>query len=557
MLPPIPRQKAKNVHLTASPHRLSVPPTITSGDGIVSRDVAAILTGIQPLPTSDNTPTRIFKATQAASITAIVECTAACRHLIPGLAELMKDRQAGGGVAGISNFNSKNFLLSSGSSDVVSTNELLLSQYTSMGGKIDDRQAALLTLGHPSLPSLQMVLNSASKGVNEYPPFMTMSVRDSAPQLKLEDPPKVVDDDDEMERGEEEDGNNDSKKPQLDVHRKFVVKGGMKGYRMSRSTNGVTTGCYYYEAIILGGDDERGRGVKRTFQDVQENTAGNESNKQSSSSSSMNNGHLRIGWSTPSGDLQAPVGYNEHSYAIRDISGSRIHQSRREDKWADGVSFGPGDVIGFLICLVNNEKDANASTSSSSNKPTTTTSISKESAEERRRKSEDGGSQDSDMSIDDDGGGKSSSSSTLTNHIRFFKNGMPLGENGIAFDNVIPGTYHPAISCYLDGSAQMNFGPYFVYPPQGLPREIILRPISDICSPPPAPEEAIEKIMVGEEGKKSFFTKKMDDNILSVFKELARLEVTARYFAYMKHLALHRAEIGALRKERGLSTGNQ
>ena len=155
------------------------------------------------------------------------------------------------------------------------------------------------------------------------------------------------------------------------------------------------------------------------------------------------------------------------------------------------------------------------------------------------------------------GKNKSSSSSTLTNHIRFFKNGMPLGENGIAFDNVIPGTYHPAISCYLDGSAQMNFGPYFVYPPQGLPNQIILRPISDICSPPPPPEEAIEKIMVGEEGKKSFFTKKMDDNILSVFKELARLEVTARYFAYMKHLALHRAEIGALRKERGLSTGNQ
>ena len=476
----------------------------------------------------------------------------------------MKDRQAGG-VAGLSNFHSKNFLLSSGS-DVVSTNELLLNQYTSMmGGQLlDDRQAALLTLGHPSMPSLEMVSNSASKGVKEYPPFMTMSVKDSAPQLKLEDPPKVVLVDDELEDEEEEDGSNDSKQPQLDVQRKFVVKGGMKGYRMSRSTKGVTTGCYYYEAIILGGDDEKkstiaGRGVKRTIQNVQENTAHNESNKQSSSSSSsMNNGHLRIGWSTRGGDLQAPVGYNEHSYAIRDISGSRIHQSRREDKWADGVSFRPGDVIGFSICLVKDEKDANASSSSSSsNAPTTPTSISKESAEERRRKSEGGDSQDSDMSIDDDdGGGKSSSSSsTLTNHIRFFKNGMPLGEKGIGFDNVIPGKYHPAISCYLDGSAQMNFGPHFVYPPQGLPNEITLRPISDICPPPPPPEEAIEKIMIGEEGKKSFFTKKMDDNILSVFRELARLEVTSRYFAYTKHLDLHRLEIGALRKDRGLSTG--
>jgi hypothetical protein len=54
---------------------------------------------------------------------------------------------------------------------------------------------------------------------------------------------------------------------------------GYKGYRMVRATHGVSSGCYYYEVLVqepLHGED----------------------------------GHMRIGWSTEAGDLQAPVGYD-------------------------------------------------------------------------------------------------------------------------------------------------------------------------------------------------------------------------------------------------------
>ena len=38
-----------------------------------------------------------------------------------------------------------------------------------------------------------------------------------------------------------------------------------------------------------------------------------------SDSNATRSGHVRIGWSTLLADLQAPVGYKEHSYGIRAI----------------------------------------------------------------------------------------------------------------------------------------------------------------------------------------------------------------------------------------------
>lgn len=42
-------------------------------------------------------------------------------------------------------------------------------------------------------------------------------------------------------------------------------------------------------------------------------------------------GHCRLGWSTKKGELQAPVGYDEHSMAYRDMEGSKVHKALRED----------------------------------------------------------------------------------------------------------------------------------------------------------------------------------------------------------------------------------
>jgi Set1/Ash2 histone methyltransferase complex subunit ASH2 len=75
--------------------------------------------------------------------------------------------------------------------------------------------------------------------------------------------------------------------------------------------------------------------------------------------------HVRVGWSTRQGELQAPVGFDQYSFCYRDLYGemtkmnhnqvfiaflgSRVHKSERYDDY--GASFGPGDVIGCFISL--------------------------------------------------------------------------------------------------------------------------------------------------------------------------------------------------------------
>ena len=58
---------------------------------------------------------------------------------------------------------------------------------------------------------------------------------------------------------------------------------------MIRATHGVHNGAYYWECQIGKSGD--------------------------------NNSHVRVGWSTRQGELQAPVGYDRFSFAYRDISG--------------------------------------------------------------------------------------------------------------------------------------------------------------------------------------------------------------------------------------------
>ena len=423
-----------------------------------------------------------------------------------------------------------------------------------------DTNAASTEVGHPSLPSIEAVSIAAKKAINDCPPFVAISLRDSAPQLRIEDPPPVASD----EGGAFNDDN------KINLQRKMVVRGGMKGYRMSRATHGVTRGCYYYEAVAMGppsneeSDNTTRKGSKRSLQEEmnsaedkksenekennetrlinQSNTtasppADNESapKKQKTSndsSSTITNGHLRIGWSTRNGDLQAPVGYDKHSYGIRDISGSRVHNSRREDKWG-GIGFVPGDVIGFAIFLDG---------------PTTPPVESVSSA------SSSGESNDNEIqnqTIDN-----TPLSDATTNHILFFKNGELMGSiDDKAFDNITPGTYYPAISCYMDGAAQLNFGPHFVYPPKGLPTEMKLHPISDLCPPPPLPDDAVDIVISGsKEGKKIFFSKRTDETIVAAFKKLVKTEALVRHDAYLRHLNLHLKEIRALRGKRGLAT---
>lgn len=56
-------------------------------------------------------------------------------------------------------------------------------------------------------------------------------------------------------------------------------------------------------------------------------------------------GHCRLGWSTKKGELQAPVGYDEHSIGYRDLEGSKVHKALREEYGA------PYSEVGNPACF--------------------------------------------------------------------------------------------------------------------------------------------------------------------------------------------------------------
>lgn len=107
---------------------------------------------------------------------------------------------------------------------------------------------------------------------------------------------------------------------------------------MVRATHGVHRGAYYWEMEML---EPQGP-----------------------------NAHVRVGWATRQGELQAPVGYDQYSFGYRDTggvttrvavsqafthyspkssTGSRVHNSERHDDYGEGYS--AGDVIGCYISL--------------------------------------------------------------------------------------------------------------------------------------------------------------------------------------------------------------
>lgn len=241
-------------------------------------------------------------------------------------------------------------------------------------------------------------------------------------------------------------------------------------------------------------------------------------------------GHLRIGWSMRTGELQAPVGYDRWSYGIRDIQGSRIHNSRREDKWG-GVGFRPGDVVGFAIYLLDHKEDNGHNMNPNA------------------------------MAA---GGGTATKKNpnivAQTNHVRFFKNGTPMGHfvvsrgiksGGEAFDNIEAGTYYPAISSYMGGTARVNFGPYFIYPPKGLPTGMKLQPMSDIYPKPKSPSEVLDAFK-----KEKCILKKVEEAITQAFYDAVYLEAEMRHGTYQKHLADHVDFVRNKRMDRGLSTSD-
>jgi len=198
--------------------------------------------------------------------------------------------------------------------------------------------------------------------------------------------------------------------PQIKISSDLTSAQNDKGYRMVRASHGVMRGVWYYEAYVISPLD-------------------------------LPNAHTRLGWSTEKGDLQAPVGYDQHSYAYRDIEGTIFHQSVG-NKY--GEPYGVGDVIGFLISLP----------SKGSEEPIV---VPREPVYTPIPKS-----------------GKEELEKSIGSKIIFYKNGV---YQGVAFVDIFDGTYYPAASLYMGATVRLNFGPEFKYKP-----DISFRPMCESVS---------------------------------------------------------------------------
>ncbi|EIW70915.1 hypothetical protein TREMEDRAFT_29291, partial [Tremella mesenterica DSM 1558] len=99
-----------------------------------------------------------------------------------------------------------------------------------------------------------------------------------------------------------------------------------RGFRSARSNVSVRRGTWYYETTILRGVGSSGGSGGSSFEN--------------------GNPHIRIGWGRREANLEAPVGMDGYSYSIRDVGGEKVHMSRIKEY---GRSFEEGDVVGCLI----------------------------------------------------------------------------------------------------------------------------------------------------------------------------------------------------------------
>lgn len=183
-----------------------------------------------------------------------------------------------------------------------------------------------------------------------------------------------------------------------------------KGYRLAKATHGVMEGCWYFEILIHAGE-------------------------------------ARVGWSNVLAELSAPLGYDEHGYSYSSKTGDKFH-CRIGTKYAQ--NYGVGDVIGCLIHLpklpVIVDGDLYQRELAICDR------IKKELQQKYPPVKHHSIEFQSEMPI------------LRGSFMKFYKNGI---DQDVAFENLYHAKYRPSVSCY-HGTAVINFGPHFKYPPPPL-----------------------------------------------------------------------------------------
>lgn len=273
---------------------------------------------------------------------------------------------------------------------------------------------------------------------------------------------------------------------------------GSKGYKLVRATAGVDAGTWFCEFTLdLKAD-----------------------------------GHVRLGFANDAADTSAPVGFDQHSYAVRDVGGTRVHQSIRSTY--AGASLRTGDVIGCLITFTTPEDvlrhaDARddgasagpadamrqaaavvyASSAGATREGMAAVLLDRSCGPQRPEWALEGAAaaravspamspQPTPTATSYTSGvvasspfasaavptevGPSNTKKTVNQRfwgssIRFYVNGKDLG---VAFIHLTKEErYFPAASCYNGASVKLNAGPTFTFPPV-LPYDAVIRPFSEV-----------------------------------------------------------------------------
>lgn len=173
-----------------------------------------------------------------------------------------------------------------------------------------------------------------------------------------------------------------------------------KGYATARTTHGFEYGTWYFE-VILPPDMT---------------------------------GNIRLGVAQILAEMQAPVGYDEYGFAIRDKDGAAMHCGK--SKAFGGKKFGAGDVIGVLLVLPNDLASAQ-----------TSATLKREMEAKYPPKHLSNYKVSQEVLAD-----------PLTSQVEFFLNGVSMGP---AFSNIYKAKYYPAVSPCNGAQAIFNFGPDF------------------------------------------------------------------------------------------------
>lgn len=111
----------------------------------------------------------------------------------------------------------------------------------------------------------------------------------------------------------------------------YITKDGLsvttdKGFRSARANLPIREGRWYFEVIMIRAGGELNPGTRSDPEEA----------------------HVRVGLARRESGLNAPLGIDGYSYAIRDKTGEKVHLSRPQKY---GEPFRSGDVIGILVDL--------------------------------------------------------------------------------------------------------------------------------------------------------------------------------------------------------------